>query len=472
MKLKKLKSMLVLPILMLSLLAGCGEEQEANNVSGSSTDKSQSSMQANEKNSQELESQEPSKPRTEIDILMEIQDPEERYEEAKKLIEPRLSSIKENFDDNLKILRIMGECKSDYALLSDQELQEYKKQVLEKLERYHGKNAILYLGCWDYEYKRDGSSINPTIQIDPIFTIFDDKERLIYKNNNINYDPSNIYEEYCPSHGTIVSLYAQDFYVQYDDNDQKESITIHFADDYGNVERVDRAEYDSQGNAIRIYQNEIVTDKYEYNENGACVKSQHKRFFPSSGNEIIDTASGRRNLNDEWSVCEYQYRKDGYLSKVTTKYYDYWEDKNVTDVTNYDKESKVKVKSIDNCNLNLKDQLGEKICAGYGIKLSLINTYYTACHMAAPIEVYECNEEQPETISENDFDALDDMFEILPSYYYDHDRVLMVGVVKDCGDDFVEYLQYEVQYTPSGEIRVVYCSGHAIYYLPKFITKK
>ena len=471
MKLKKMKWKLALPILMLSLLAGCGEGQEANNVSGTSIDKSLSSIQANEKSSQELKSQEPSKPRTEIDILMEIQDPEERYEEAKKLIEPRLSSIKENFDDNLKILRIMGECKSDYALLSDQELQDYKKQVLEKLELYHGKSAILYLGCWDFEYKRDGSTINQ-IPIDPSYTIFDNKDRLIYKNNNKNFDSSNIYEEYSPNHYTTVSLYARDFYVQYDDNDRKESITLCFTGDSGNVERIDRAEYDSHGNAIQIYQNEIVTDKYEYNENGECVKSQHKRFFPSSGHEMIDTVLGQRNLNDEWCVCEYQYRKDGYLSKKTTRYYDYWEDKNVTDVTNYDKESKVKVKTIDDCNLNLKDQLGKRICVQNGLKIALINTYFMACHMAAPIEVYECNEEQPETISENDFDALDDMFEILPSYYYDHDRVLMVGVVKDCGDDFVEYLQYEVQYTPSGEIRVVYCSGHAIYYLPELITKK
>ena len=85
-----MKWKLALPILMLSILVGCGEGQEANNVSGTSIDKSLSSSQANEKSSQELESQEPSKPRTEIDILMEIQDPEERYEEAKKLIEPKI----------------------------------------------------------------------------------------------------------------------------------------------------------------------------------------------------------------------------------------------------------------------------------------------------------------------------------------------------------------------------------------------
>lgn len=42
-----------------------------------------------------------------------------------------------------------------------------------------------------------------------------------------------------------------------------------------------------------------------------------------------------------------------------------------------------------------------------------------------------------------------------------------IGEVKDCGDGFMEYVQYLIGYDVTGSISSIELQGHAMYYIPE-----
>ncbi|MBE5863769.1 MAG: hypothetical protein E7295_13095 [Lachnospiraceae bacterium] len=449
MKFKRIKLKIALPMLLLTLLTGCGQGQgTVSNSAGTNEEVTISSVLA--ESDQTPSNQESEQPKSETDLLLDIEDKEKRFTEAEKLLAGKITNIEDGLENNLRILRIMAECKSeesDEVFLDDDEFNGVKNRVLEAVEKHNGKSAILFFDL-DGWFPEEG-----------FLSIYDNRDRLTYANNSLEWDKENHYnyEAFKPDYSTEAYRYLQDSSYQYDGAGRLTTITVHLTDYQHDepFERIDRATYDDEGKLINVYHGDDLYEEYKYNANGNCISDKVRR--------LEDPAK------DDWYTTEYQYGKDGFLQKATDRYFvEYEEKKLIADTYEYDASEKYKAVYVPARIVLLTDQLGKRLCP----QKSVGGGASEACTMLKydVIRSYEkfggidiVGDEAPEDELTED-ESTEEAYDLLPKYYCERGRAYMIGVTKDHGNGFVEYVQYELTY--HGEkLHDVVCM-HALYYLP------